>query len=95
MNQLDTQKLALFKGDFPISYLAVFGSYARGEQQQHSDLDLLVRFKRSLSLLDMIGIQQEMSQKLGLKVDLVSETALNPRVRPYVMSDLKVIFDEA
>lgn len=81
-----------------IIYLAMFGSYARGDFSKKSDLDLLVRFSKdvddALSLLDLVRIEQELSEKLNVKVDLLTEEAISPYIRKYIMSDLKVIYDE-
>jgi predicted nucleotidyltransferase len=67
--------------------LGVFGSYARGENNANSDLDLLVEFGVRISLLDLAGLEQHLSECLGVKVDLVTERALSKHVRPYVEKD--------
>ncbi|MEL6849062.1 MAG: nucleotidyltransferase family protein, partial [Bacteroidota bacterium] len=56
--------------------IAVFGSYARNEQRPDSDLDILVSFQARINLFDLVGIEQELSDKLGVKVDLVTRNAL-------------------
>ncbi len=54
----------------------VFGSIARQEDTPQSDIDLLVRFEPGTSLLDLIGLEQELTEVLGLDVDVVSEGGL-------------------
>ena len=71
--------------------LGVFGSYARGENTMHSDLDLLVEFGLRINLFDLISLEQDLSESLGVKVDLVTERALSPYIRPYVERDYKSI----
>ncbi|MDK2979621.1 MAG: uncharacterized protein PWP52_2335, partial [Bacteroidales bacterium] len=62
--------------------VGLFGSYSRRENKTGSDLDILVRFKESLSLLQLIKIENELSAKLGVKVDLVTEGAIkNERIK--------------
>lgn len=70
------------------SVLGVFGSYARNEQKKESDLDLLVDFNQTLNLLDLIGLEQELSEKLGVKVDLITTKSLNKNIKPYIEKDL-------
>lgn len=74
--------------------IGVFGSYARSEQKAASDLDILIFLDSStkISLLDIIGVEQELSDALGIKVDLITERSLNPLIRPYVEKDLQFIF---
>jgi predicted nucleotidyltransferase len=67
--------------------LGVFGSYARGENDANSDLDILVEFGVQISLFDLVGLEQDLSESLGIKVDLVTERALSKYVRPYVEKD--------
>jgi hypothetical protein len=58
----------------------LFGSYARGNQQADSDVDLLVSFKEPPSLLGFIALENALSASLGVKVDLVMEEALKPNI---------------
>jgi uncharacterized protein len=71
--------------------VGIFGSYARDEEHRDSDLDILVNFSSSVSLLDIIGIEQELSEKLGIKVEIITERSVHPKIKPYIEKDLKVI----
>lgn len=74
--------------------IGIFGSYARNEERADSDIDLLVRFKKTLSLLQLIKIENELSNKLGIKVDLLTEGAIkNERIKKNILNDLKVIYN--
>jgi predicted nucleotidyltransferase len=66
--------------------LSLFGSTARGEARPDSDIDLLAEFDnaRRLSLLDVIRIENQISDLLGHAVDLIEEGTLKPRVRQSV-----------
>ncbi len=70
--------------------LSLFGSYARGDAGQNSDIDLLSALDESkqLSLLDVIHIENYLSDLLGRKVDLVDEGSLDARIRPAVQKSL-------
>lgn len=68
------------KKKYPISYLGVFGSYVRNEQTPLSDLDVLVEFSEPISLLEYARLELELSDYLGVRIDLVSKTALKPRI---------------
>ncbi|MCD6112464.1 MAG: nucleotidyltransferase family protein [Bacteroidales bacterium] len=73
--------------------IGLFGSYSRNENKKESDIDIYVKFKESLSLLQLIRIENELSEKLGLKVDLVTEGAINNmRIKSSIEKDLKIIY---
>ena len=81
-----------------VEFAGVFGSVARGEERQDSDLDLLVRFTpekmQKLSLLGYIGLENKISKALARKVDLIEENGLHPYVRKYVIKDLKTLYGQ-
>jgi hypothetical protein len=68
--------------------LGIFGSYARGEENEKSDLDILIDFETNVNLLELIGIEQEISERLGIKVDLITLRSVNATLKPYIESDL-------
>lgn len=77
-----------------VSKVGVFGSMARGEENEESDIDLLVDFsRRGITLLDIVRIERELSEALGRKVDLVTEGAISPYLRDRILADLKVIYE--
>ena len=68
--------------------LWLFGSYVRGEEKGGSDLDVLVEFDRpGMTLLKFVDLEMHMSERLGLKVDLVQRRSLRPRIRPNVLAE--------
>ncbi len=74
--------------------IGVFGSFARGENKKGSDLDILIKFKDRISLLKLVMIEQELSDTLGIPVDLVTENSLkHPRLKTYIYKDLITIYE--
>jgi predicted nucleotidyltransferase len=73
--------------------LGIFGSMARGEAGERSDVDLLVEFSRPRSLLALVALQRQLSTALGRKVDLLTEAAISPYLRDAVQRDLRVIYE--
>jgi predicted nucleotidyltransferase len=65
----------------------VFGSVARSEADERSDIDFLVEMEPGRSLFDLGGLQQELEQLLGCRVDVVTERGLEGRVRDQVLSE--------
>ena len=75
---------------YKIKEIGIFGSYVRGEQKKQSDIDILVEFEETadLSLLDFIGIENYLSDVLGIKVDLVENHTLKPRIGKHVLEEV-------
>lgn len=70
-----------------ITSLRVFGSVARDEVNESSDIDLAASFRETPSLLDLIGLEQALTEKLGMPVDLATIAGLKPSVREQVERD--------
>lgn len=64
----------------------VFGSRARGDARPGSDLDLLVEFEEGRSLLDAIGLEQELGDLLGMPVQVLTPSGLSPHLREKIIS---------
>jgi predicted nucleotidyltransferase len=65
----------------------LFGSVARGEATESSDLDLLIEMEPGRSLLDIVAIKQDLEELLGCKVDVVTEAAISPYLRDKVLHE--------
>jgi predicted nucleotidyltransferase len=70
-----------------LSYLVV-GSYVRGEQKKKSDVDVLIDFEDSVSLLTFIALEHYLSDILGKRVDLVMKSALKPRIGKRILKEV-------
>ena len=77
-----------------VSMLGLFGSYSRGEESGNSDIDLLIKFSKKISLLAHIKLQRELSEALGKNVDLLTENSISPYLRENIMNDLRVVYNE-
>lgn len=77
-----------------ITSLSLFGSYARGDFTPQSDMDMLVRFSKPKSLLDLVRIERELANRLGKPVDLVTEDAVSPYLKETIKSNLKLIYEQ-
>jgi predicted nucleotidyltransferase len=88
----DTRKLQEICRHNDVTMVGVFGSVARGEATEQSDIDLLVSFSKRKSLLDLVRLEREVSAALGKKVDLLTENAISPYLRDRVKRELRVIY---
>lgn len=89
----DTKTLIEICRQNDVSRIGVFGSMARGEANQQSDIDLLVEFSRRKSLLAMVALERQIATALGRKVDLLTEAAISPYLRQRILGDLQVIYE--
>jgi uncharacterized protein len=73
---------------FSPTMVGIFGSYARNEHTSNSDLDILIDFSKNINLLELIGLEQDLSESLGIKVDLVTARSVNQNLKSYIQKDL-------
>jgi len=77
-----------------IVFAGLFGSEARREASEQSDIDLIVRFGERKSLLDLVRIEREIGEKLGRSVDLVTENAVSDHFRDRILQEMEVLVDD-
>ena len=79
-----------------VEFAGVFGSYARGEQKDSSDIDIVVRFspKKQIGLIGFVGLERILSEALNRKVDLFTETSVDKYIRDEVAKDLKILYGQ-
>lgn len=70
---------------YHVGELAIFGSRTRADAGPGSDLDLLVTFDDEASLFDLIGLEQELAERLGVEVDVVTPASIKPRLRERIL----------
>ncbi len=87
-------KIAPILKKYGVVKAGVFGSYARGESHENSDIDLLVVFDKKTNYFDYMVLKDELEDSLGSKVDLVSERNIIPYFREYIYKDLQPIYEE-
>ena len=73
---------------------SVFGSVSRGDDHGDSDVDLLIKLGKPIGLVGFVGLVTEMEETLGRKVDLLTEGSVNKFIEPYILPDLKTIYEE-
>ncbi len=82
------QQLPLLKKKYHIKSLSLFGSYIRNEQTPESDLDLLISFQDPPGLLKFIELENYLTDCLGVKVDLVIQEVLKPRIGKRILDEV-------
>lgn len=89
----DKQKLIEICQQHQVTKIGLFGSMARGEMTDQSDIDLLVKFSEKKSLLSLVRLEREVSNALGREVDLLTEAAISPYLRDRIMREMQMIYE--
>jgi len=74
--------------EFKVQNLGVFGSYARGEQHETSDIDILVEFEETPDLFSFLRLEQYLENCLNIKVDLVRPSALRKELKGKILEEV-------
>ncbi|MCG3165448.1 MAG: hypothetical protein POELPBGB_01211 [Bacteroidia bacterium] len=78
----------------PVSKAYIFGSYARGEQDEKSDIDLLVELESETNLFTFIKMKNELEGLLQKPVDLVSSKAVSKFIKPFIEKDKILVYEK-
>jgi predicted nucleotidyltransferase len=73
---------------YNVSQLGIFGSYARGDYNSASDIDILVEYSQKPSLFGLIELQDYLSDRLQMKVDLVTKEGLKPQIKEKILAEV-------
>lgn len=66
---------------------SVFGSFARGESNKNSDIDMLVELKKGKTLLDLIDLEMDIEKKVKRRIDLITFKSINPLIKKNILRD--------
>jgi len=90
------EKLAEVCQKNDIVFMAVFGSFVKGEQGPKSNIDIAIEFERNSrkTLLDLVKIEEELTEIFGRKVDLGIFSSINPYIIDYVKREMRVIYEK-
>lgn len=83
--------LPTLRTQYRVQTLEVFGSFVRGEETAESDLDLLVTFDKVPTLFRFVALENDLSDALGIKVDLVMKDSLKPNIGKYILEEAQPI----
>lgn len=76
-----------------LTYLGLFGSSARGEAKETSDLDIIVAFKKTPSLFKLMDFEDKLQKLTGRKIDLLTHDSINPLIKPNIDKDLIILYE--
>jgi predicted nucleotidyltransferase len=79
------------RDDYAVSEIGVFGSFVRGEQQEESDVDMLVEFSRPVGFVAFIKLENRLREILGRDVDLVTRKALKPHIGRHILDEVRYV----
>ncbi len=78
-----------------IVFLAIFGSFVKGDYTKESDIDFLVRFSKTKSLLELVRMERMFSEVLGKKTDLLTEASISPYLRGRIKKEMEIVYERA
>jgi hypothetical protein len=91
INEKLQRHLRALRVQYGVDRIGLFGSFVRGEQHPGSDIDLLVEFARPVGLFKFMELENQLSELLGGKVDLVTRNALKPQIGKRILDEVKYV----
>jgi len=71
---------------------SLFGSVARGDDRENSDIDIIVQFKEGKSLLDLAGLKVELEELFHRKVDVITFNSIHPLLKEYIEKEQEELY---
>jgi predicted nucleotidyltransferase len=90
VNSIKELILSVLK-NYPIKKAAIFGSFARNEANDESDIDLLIEPSKSITIFDVLRLERDLSKVTSRKIDVVEYTAIKSSIRSNILKDAIVI----
>jgi len=85
------EKMPQLQEEYQVKTLAVFGSYLQQNEDEESDLDLLVEFRQTPTLFQFIRLENYLTELLGVEVDLVMKDSLKPSIGERVLKEAEPV----
>jgi len=79
------------KEKYSVKEIGIFGSFARGEAKEDSDIDILVEFEKPIGLFKFLELEEYLSNLIGREVDLVSKKALKPHIGKHILEEVVTV----
>ena len=73
--------------NYPISKAAIFGSFARGEEDANSDIDILIQTSKPVSMFLLLRLENELSKLTQRKIDIIEYSAIKPSIKQNVLNE--------
>lgn len=86
IEQIKKKALPVLK-EAGISRSSIFGSYARGDEERNSDIDILIEPPKKMSLFDLAGLKLDLEEVLGREVDVITYNSIHPLLKDYILKD--------
>jgi predicted nucleotidyltransferase len=88
------KSIALYIDEYGIKKAGVFGSYARGQESELSDIDLLFEFNKDFGLLGLSHLKLSLEEKLGKSVDILEFKSTDPLLMDNINKDLVILYEQ-
>jgi predicted nucleotidyltransferase len=92
MKKLLTKQIVSVLSSYGARKISLFGSHARGDERKDSDIDLIVKFDAPKSLLELVRIENDLAQKTGKKIDLLTDKSISPYIAKRITDEVKVLY---
>lgn len=82
------KELPYLSEQFSVNNIGIFGSYSRNDQTPESDLDILVEFIKPVGFLKFFDLEEYLTERLGMKIELLSSDAIKPLIKKNILADI-------